>query len=223
MRFTLRWTAWVATLSVVISGQARAGLITNGSFETGTNPPPLNSTGVALPDGSTALTGWTVIGGTPGDGLAWLPNGNPFDWTAPFGNYFLDLTGYDDRSPYFGVSQSISTAVGQSYILSLDIGVDESNSPGPISVRVQAGPDTQTFSVDPTGSGTIWTAFNVTFSADSAMSAISIQGTEGKFIIGLDNVSINPASVPEPGTLTLGGIATICSCLCLRRRGGKQG
>jgi hypothetical protein len=146
--------------------------------------------------------------------VAWLPNGNPYSWSTPFGDYFLDLTGYDDRSPYFGVSQAINTTIGDSYVLSLYLGVDNSNSPGPISVQVDAGPVTQTLTANPSGSGNIWTAFSVDFTADSAMSTISIQGTQGLYFIGLDNVSVNLASVPEPSSLILSGISAILGLGC---------
>jgi hypothetical protein len=222
MRFKMRSIALAAALSVIVSGQSRANMIVNGSFENGTNPPPLNGSGVALPTGSTAITGWTVIGGTGGDGLAWLPNGNPYGVSTTFGNNFLDLTGYLDRSPYFGVSQSISTTVGQSYTLTLNLGVDQGTPAygGPIAVQVQAGPVTETITDNPAGTGNIWTAFNVNFTADSTSTLISIQGTEGNQYIGLDNVSLNAAAVPEPGSLALGGIATVfcLGCWCLRRR-----
>ena len=80
---------------------------------------------------------------------------------------------------------------------------------GPIAVQVLAGPVTQTLMDNPAGTGNIWTGFNVNFTATSTMTTISIQGTVGDQYIGLDNVAVNPAAVPEPGSLTLGGIATV--------------
>ncbi len=213
-------TLTLLALVIWLAGESRAGLIVNGSFETGTNPPSQGSNGVALLTGSTAITGWTVIGGTSGDGLAWLPNGNSYGVSTPFGNDFLDLTGYHDNAPYFGVSQSISTVVGQAYTLSLDLGVDESNSlySGPIAVQVMAGPVTQTLTDTSTGTGNIWTAFNVNFTATSTSTTISIQGTQGNQYIGLDNVSV--AAVPEPSTLIMVGMATMIvgACSWARRR-----
>jgi hypothetical protein len=48
--------SWAILLCMLVSGVARANLIANGSFETGTNP----GTAMQLASGSTAVTGWTV-------------------------------------------------------------------------------------------------------------------------------------------------------------------
>ena len=65
------------------------------------------------------MPGWTVIGGTAvgNDGVAWLSNANSYGLTAETGSYFVSLAGYRDNAPYFGVSQTVATTVGQSYAL----------------------------------------------------------------------------------------------------------
>ena len=172
------------------------------------------------------MTGWTVIGGLGTDGLAWLPNGNPYGVSTPFGNYFLDLTGYANRPPFFGVSQTISTALGQAYMLTLDLGVvpGDPYNHGPIMVEVHAGSVMQTLTDNPSGSGNIWTPVDLYFEANSTSTTISIQGTLGNGYIGLDNVSVTTVgAVPEPGSLTLGMIGTTLATVCswLRGRNGN--
>jgi hypothetical protein len=190
--------------ATLVSGNAKAALINNGSFETATNGSPPSSTGPqSLPDGSTAIAGWTVFGGPSNDGLAWLANGN-YGITTPYGSNFLDLTGYFDNAPYFGVSQSIATTVGQSYTLSFALGVapGDPDGPyqGPVSVTATTGATSTTESYDPPGTGSLWQVFDVNFTATSTSTSIAIQGLSGDQFIGLDDVSVVTSAVPEPST-----------------------
>ena len=54
--------------------------------------------------------------------LAWGNNTNTFGARTPFGEFFLELTGYHDHLPYAGVEQTITTLPGRRYRLSLAIG-----------------------------------------------------------------------------------------------------
>jgi hypothetical protein len=179
-------------------------LIRNGSFEKaakGFSPPTGN--GEALASGSKAIAGWTVFGGVSGDGLAWLPNGNGFGGSTPYGSDFLDLTGYHDAKPYFGIEQTISTAVGTTYDLTFHLGVDN-NTPiysGPISVAAAAGSTSQDFNYDPKKTGNVWGKFTLEFTATSTKTLISFQGLSGDQYIGLDSVAVVAADAPaaRPG------------------------
>ena len=119
-------------------------------------------------------------------------------------SYFLDLTGYGDRTPYFGVEQTISTVAGQSYALTFNLGVDQSNGlySGPIGVTATAGSTSNVFNnYNPAGPGSIWQSFTLDFTASSASTLISIQGEQGNQYIGLDNVAVGAAtSTPETST-----------------------
>ena len=112
----------------------------NTSANTGLLP---TGNGIAEPSGSGAMPGWTVIGGTAvgNDGVAWLSNANSYGLTAETGSYFVSLAGYRDNAPYFGVSQTVATTVGQTYALTFYLGVDNSSVyyTGPIGVSVTAG------------------------------------------------------------------------------------
>ncbi len=163
-----RVVAVAILLAVAVAVEVRADLVTNGSFEMGTTLPTGN--GLSLPNGSTAMTGWTVFGGQSNDGLGWLPNGNTYGVSTPFGGYFLDLTGYLNQTPYFGVSQNITTVMGQAYVMTFDLGVDQGSGSfsGPIGVIVTAGSSSTTITgYDPTGTGNIWQQFTFDFTATS--------------------------------------------------------
>jgi hypothetical protein len=83
------------------------------------------------------------------------------------------------RSLYFGVSQTITTAAGQSYTLSVALGVDNSNSrySGPISVNATVGPVATAHDVyNPIATANLWQVFDVNFTANSSSMLISLQG-----------------------------------------------
>jgi Protein of unknown function (DUF642)/PEP-CTERM motif len=197
-----------AALALLLGGvgQARADLITNGSFENTTNF--MDNTGQDTMDlfpGSTALTGWTITNSSNLD-LAWIGPTNPFGLTASNGNYFLDLTGYHDSAPYSGVSQQISTVMGQTYLLQFDLGASTTfNNSGP-SLTATAGSASQTYTYTATGTNQ-WQTESLTFTATSTTTTISLvgAGSSDKYI-GLDNVRVNAIATPEPATLTLLGI-----------------
>ena len=182
-------------------------LLTNPSFELGTFMNRGDGFQI-LPNGSTVMTGWTVTN----DSLAWgtIPNSaagvnpvNPFD-----GSFFLDLQGDGSfGAPYGGVTQTISTLVGQQYHLAFYLGTQEdAGSPathGPVSVSATAGSTTLPFTFNPGGTGTQWGEFGFDFTASSTSTPITIIGTStaGGSYIGLDLVSVGV--VPEPSTTAL--------------------
>jgi hypothetical protein len=190
--------------TLLAGGVQAANLIQNGSFETASDGSTLpTGNGSQLPSGNTDIADWTVFGGPGFDGVAWLPNSNGYGVNTPFGSYFLDLTGYNDTAPYFGVEQTISTVAGQNYSLTFDLGVDQSSGiyNGPVSVTASAGSTSQVLGpYDPAGVGNQWGAFTLNFTASSASTLISIQGEQGDQYIGLDNVAVNGASGAVPET-----------------------
>ncbi|MGH6986434.1 MAG: PEPxxWA-CTERM sorting domain-containing protein [Caulobacteraceae bacterium] len=222
--------ACVAVVALSAGASRAADLITNGSFET--NGPAAGSAPTE-PIGSTAITGWTAINndGTTtdnGHNLIWIGNGG-YGLDTPFGTDFLDLTGTTDTTPFSGVSQTVTTVVGQAYALTFYLGVYGAGGAfgGPISATANAGSASQTFT-DPGGtggtdaSGTYWTPYTLDFTASAASTVISFVGTSGDEFIGLDNVSLNPtvSGVPEPvaWALMLAGLGMIG--FCMRRRRG---
>lgn len=201
-----------ATLTIIgttTSLTRAANLLTNGSFEQGAFGSPPNGF-TSLTPGSTAITGWTVFN----DQIAWgtTPNFTPI--TAQDGLKFLDLQDPGATpAPYGGVTQTISTTMGQLYRLTFYIGLLENNSfdpnlGGPITIRAAAGATSGDFVfAAPANSGMHWMPFDLDFTATSASTAISLLGIGGENFLGVDNASVT--AVPEPSTLILGTLAAI--------------
>jgi hypothetical protein len=208
MRRVAFTTLSLIAVGLAISSPAHADLV-NGSFEDGTYTFGGDG-GDSLPAGSAAITGWTTFAAE----LAVIENTNTFGLSTPYGNIFLDLTGYHDSAPYGGVEQSITTVIGQSYTLTLYLGVNNTsgdNAYGPVSVQVMAGTDSTTLTANPAGDGMIWTPETWQFTADSTTTNVMIQGesTASGHFIGLDNLSVSPSVVPEPTSLFMLSIGVI--------------
>ncbi|HEY6377161.1 MAG TPA: DUF642 domain-containing protein [Edaphobacter sp.] len=210
MRRTVTYLLLVFALAAV---QARADLITNGSFENtgGTFVSDANHVDL-LASGSTAIPGWTTINGVP---TAWLQNGNPYGISASNGSFFLDLTGYADSGTYGGVMQTFATTAGTKYVVTFDLGYGGASGffGGPVKLTASAAGTSATFT---SGSGTpnpaVWNSETFTFTATSATTTLDLVGlsTAGGEYIGLDNVDVEEGSVstpagpvPEPGTYVL--------------------
>lgn len=185
-------------LTLGISQSAQANLIVNGSFESG-NFVPNGDNAMSLSSGSTAMTGWTVIG----DSIAWIDTPNSFSLTASSGNFFLDLTDYPVSPPYGGVRQTITTIPFAVYSISFDVGALS----GTTQVKVSAGNLSDTGSSSSVSTET-WTTFTSFFTAQSASTTIDLSGIQAaRDFIGLDNVIVEldhlPNTVPEPSSWTL--------------------
>jgi hypothetical protein len=200
-----------ATLAIIgmTSPPVRADLLINGSFEQGAFGNPPNGF-TSLAPGSAAVTGWTVYN----DQIAWgtTPNFTPL--TAEDGSKFLDLQDPGNTpAPYGGVTQAISTTIGQSYLLTFYIGVLEDNSfdpdlGGPVTIRASAGATSMDFTfAPPPSSETQWMPFDLDFVATSGSTSISLLGISGENFLGVDNASV--IAVPEPRTslLVIGAFA----------------
>jgi hypothetical protein len=171
--------------------------VVNGSFEAGSFVNQGNDT-MSPGVGSTVITGWTVVTDT----IAWIGPSNPFGLTASDGDYFLDLTNYQAGAPFGGVSQSIATTTGATYLLTFDLG--SSAFWGlPSALSATAGSSSQTFTSTLVGNDN-WESHSLSFVANGASTLVTLQGVTGFNYIGLDNVDVTfvrgPGVVPEPGT-----------------------
>ena len=205
-----------ATVIGFASIPAQANLLTNGSFEDITNFVDQGNDTMTLTSGSTAMPGWTVVNDT----LAWIGPSNPFGVSASNGNYFLDLTGYDDSAPYGGVTQTIPTSAGGLYRLTFDLG-SATSADSSDSINASAGSTSQLFTSTLTGINN-WETETLDFVATAATTAITLTGMSKSLnYIGLDNVSVvllrAPSAVPEPSTLALLG-AGLAGFGAFRRR-----
>ena len=191
------------------SGSAHAtNLLTNGSFE---DPNIVATNNYALfGTGSTAITGWTVVGAdtqlTPDTYIGLL---------ASDGRQWIDLTGiygYDK-----GVrSDAVATTIGQTYNLTFALGNYVPFGTSSLSVSINGGPAT-IFTNVVDGVGPMdWESESLTWVADAASAQITFLGVANGALsnnggIGLDNVGFGAAPVPEPETyaLLLAGLGAV--------------
>lgn len=215
----------ISILSAVISGllvsasSTNANLLMNGSFENGSFNPNRDAGTMQLFDGSTAITGWVVMGGGGGiaGDIAWENSANPWLFRASEGDKFLDLTGYinDPNTPHGGIalSQTVNVTIGTSYWLSFDVGSSRTYSDGvnpQVTVTVNGTPTTYVFTGDvslPDGPGPAqnhWQRAGFGFVASENQAVISFLATTPGYdrVIQLDNVNLS--AVPEPATMFAG-------------------
>jgi hypothetical protein len=204
-----------AGLGAFGAASAASNLLTNGGFE----QPSINLAFYSA--GSTAITGFTVVGLPGGDSTAALVNNSAFGGLgvrSSEGAQFVDLTGEVGRGA--GVrSDDFATQFGATYAVTFDVGaffVGGYGSYGNATVELfvngvqagsfqnilslsTAGSDYQTFSHSFTGTGA---ATNVAFYSSQSQ-------TSSNLGVGLDNVGVTmtaappPGSVPEPTTWAL--------------------
>ena len=219
MSATLMKSLAFAALAVG-SASATANLLVNGSFENGAFVNQGNDT-MSPAVGSTVITGWTVVT----DATAWIGPTNPFGLTASEGSYFLDMTNYQAGPPFAGVTQTVATTPGASYVLSFDLG-GSTFWGRPDSLLASAGGTSATFTTGPASTATPnndWYHETMAFVATSASTVITLQGSAGAKYIGLDNVSVVPtASVPEPGRWALMLAGLVLAGAVSRRRGASR-
>ena len=191
----------VFCLLVLQVSDADAGIIVNGSFEDPDVPVGFFQNFIA---GSTAITGWTVVGIDSAIVNTTVQNGITFN--SQDGNQFLDLAGITSNSTSSGVTQTISTLVGVNYLVSFYVGSATDNFQhfaSTVDLTIDGGPrigypnpNAPTTSVD-------WKLFTVLFTAQNATTILTFQnGSDPTNYLGaLDNVSVTvsaAAAVPEP-------------------------
>jgi hypothetical protein len=210
----------VALLSAMGSAFAGSNLLTGGSFE---NPGLSGNTTLDYALGSTAISGWTVVGGpvqlVPD---TYLPSAS---LTASDGHQWVDLTGQTEDFGKGLTSSSITTVIGQIYTLSFDVGTlaGRPNASVAYSINGTSLGTFTNFGANP--SGMKWVNNSVTWLATTSSAQITLLGSSANSssttLIGLDNVSFT-AAVPEPETyaLMLAGLGMVGAIA--RRRKAKQ-
>lgn len=211
---------FVLASSLILStaAEAETNLLSNGSFET---PSIAGSSYVLYGQGSTAITGWTVVGeDTQLTRAEFLP--------ASDGSQWIDLTGIYGYNKGLR-SDAVSTTIGQRYTLSFDIG--DYYVPGfqTASLGVSINNGAQMLFTNIYQAGVMdWKRQTLSWIADSSTASITFVGVENGNLsnnagIGLDNVVFAQASaVPEPATygMLLGGLAMMGAFM--RRKSGSK-
>lgn len=203
-------TILIATaLAALLPAGAYAAAFQNGSFESASVDPGSGFT--TLTTGSTAITGWTVIG-------------NSIDyvgtyWEAADGVRSIDLNG--DFSG--GIQQSFDTIAGRTYRVVFSLAGNPDGGPAQkIMSTVATGSSSQSYTFDTTGATRDdmgWSPFEYSFVADSATTTLSFTSSMGgAYGAALDAVSVSGA-VPEPATWALMILGFGAVGGAMRRRG----
>ncbi len=193
MKSTLLLSLMLTAGLSAASAQA-TNLLQNGSFEDGSWTLNTGSGWMDVGLASTAITGWTLVN----NNVAWSSPANTDGILTLDGIRSLDLTGMGNINPNGGVTQTISTIIGQTYTLNFDLGVVPAY--GAATLLVQAGGTSQTFMQSAGG----WQTYSLDFVAAESSTVITLSGerSPNTYYIGLDSVSVT-AAVPEPETYAL--------------------
>ena len=191
-------------LGLLAAGPAEANLLVNGSFESGAFVNQGSDT-MSVNPGSNVITGWTIVTDT----IAWIGPTNTWGLHANDGDFFVDLTNLQAGAPFGGLSQTIATIPGVAYSLSFDLG--SSTFWGrPDAITASAAGTSAVFTAPTTGTNNDWQHVSMNFTATAASTTVLMQGSTGINYIGLDNASVDLASlppvvdaVPEPGAWAL--------------------
>jgi hypothetical protein len=208
--------AVVATATCLAFGPvaAAANLLANGSFET---PVVTANTYVLYGLGSTAITGWTVVGA----GDIKLSN----DPVCSDGLQCLDLTGLYGYGKGLR-SDAVATVVGTTYQLSFDLGNYVPFGSSTVSVSFNNGaPALFTNLVNADPSNFEWESKSLTWVADATSTQITFLGAANGSLsndagILLDHSVFTAVAVPEAGsgTMLLAGLLAIVGLARRSRR-----
>jgi choice-of-anchor C domain-containing protein len=190
--------AVLALILTCLAIPARAQLLANGSFEAGPAI-PLTTPIFAIPPGSTALTGWSVVVGAV---------------NIVTDNYWVPLSGtrslvLSNASGAGAIEQSIATAPGAIYRLTFWISGEPFSAPTLKRVRVNAGSAQQVFTFDNTPAwhwDMAWEQHTLDFAATGPSTALRFTSLEASaWGPALDSMKVEllTASVPTSASLAL--------------------
>lgn len=209
-----------------LAAPVRADFV-NPGFEVPSITTPLDITPASVPSGF----GWTVVGndvllinttyGEPSSGVT--------TFNAHSGNAALDVTGIGNTGPTDGVYQNVATVAGAVYNVSFWVGVasgTDNKYAGPATIDLLVNGTTILAATNSTLTlGSVnWEMFNASFTAAGASTQVAfMNGTPlNTSYAGLDDVSINPAAVPEPTSLALLGCGLSVAALAGWHRSRRE-
>jgi PEP-CTERM motif len=201
-------------------------VITNGSFEAVQITTPFSTNPADIP-------GWTHTGDV-GDALLWnatFPQccGGTGTAKAGAGDQFVTMGGGFGVSGSSAWSQTIAgLAIGQAYVISFMMASEGETPTQQLTLGMTSGSSTapETFTSIPTSTlfWQNWGSDQYTFLATATSATLQFPVIDQAYDVGLDAVSIAPASVatPEPATLTLLGSALLGLAGTLTRKRSAQ-
>lgn len=205
----------MALLAAAASGVIAAPF-QNGSFEVGT----LTDTGGfdVLSPGSTAITGWTVIG----DGVDYIGG----QWLAANGTRSLDMLSCGVSG---GVQQTFDTVPGAIYTVSFSLAGNPDGGSKTLTVSAAGGTSNYTFDTTGASSSAMnWSARNFSFVAQANSTTLSMLGgvTGGAASCAgsaLDNVAVTLVAgaappVPVGGAFGAAALLAALGAMASRRR-----
>ncbi|HEY4083359.1 MAG TPA: PEP-CTERM sorting domain-containing protein [Burkholderiaceae bacterium] len=193
--------AFLVLPALALAGPVTANnLLTNGSFES-------DAQGAGSYSVKANLTGWT--GGTHGIELRNGISGMAYD-----GKNFIEL----DTTANSSMSQSFSTTVGQSYLLSF-VYEQRANNKGADSDGMSWSAGNMSDVAFGQDTITDWTSVNASFVATDTTTTLTFKalGTSDSIGTSLDAVSVVSA-VPEPASYQLALLGLVACAVALRRR-----
>ncbi len=214
-RAALKVLALVATF-FSLAASLEASILVNGSFED-----PLVPTGyyTNFSGGSTAITGWTVVGVDAAVvSTTFAQNGIHFQ--AQDGDQWIDLAGVVSNSQTSGVSQVISTVIGVDYLVSFFVGSAADTTfrpqfffPATIDLSIDGGPRVSFTNPNSPNSMLDWMQFDYQFTATTTATNITFYngGAANNYNSALDNVTVNrvDGAVPEAASALIWGVLTL--------------
>jgi choice-of-anchor C domain-containing protein len=219
MRIFRITTVAVAVAGLLTAGKVQAAPFTNGGFDSGISPPPVNGI-ITLGAGNTNINGWTVTGA----GIDWIDNGY---WQASSPNFSIDLSGNNSG----GIQQTFDTVTGGTYTVTFDLSGNPEGGPAVKSVSVQAsGNPSAVYNYDIVANGTTLSNMKylsqsysfVATGSSTTLSFTSLNNDPYGPVIDSVNVSLTltpPVDpVPAPAGLVLAALGMPALGVVARRR-----
>ncbi len=205
MRAIRLTVACVAVLTLAVA-PTEAVPIVNGSFEV-----PIVPFGgfTNFAAGSTAITGWTVVG-VDSSVVSGSFTQSGIVFQAQNGNQWIDLAGVTSNSMASGVRQNVATMIGGVYELSFYVGSATGGPFFPATVDLSINGGARVGYTNPTGPTNMlnWKLFTVAFTATSATTTVTFfnASAPNNFLCALDSVSITEVTCLCPGDMNADGL-----------------
>ncbi|HSX35451.1 MAG TPA: choice-of-anchor C family protein [Patescibacteria group bacterium] len=180
MKKILLGGALSAALSAgIVTTAFAASAVTNGSFETGTDPGVFST---LLAGNTTDLPGWTVASGS----VDYIGS----YWTASDGARSLDMSGFNAGA----VSQTFPTVVGHTYTVAFDMAGNPAGPPAVKTLAVDVGGAPTNYTFDTTGQSLTdmgWKTQTYSFTATGISTTLTFASQDNTFYgPALDNVVV---------------------------------